>query len=463
MHTFQFSVDLVPDNSGRWSPHDLQDLSPALFEAFYQACVDGLLSTHPTTSNRTAYVEFTRTAKSYEEAWQSAVTDLAQVGLKGVRIRRLPALVAVAVLSDLHLERASSLSACESFGLDRPIEPAGPEDHARRVALCRSPLVAQLAGVEVLLLAGDIHTEGHAGWWALAFAEAWPNLDVAFIAGNHDYWHAAPDDVEDRLRGDGPDGWRRWASNEAAEATTTTTDTARLLPTPDTKRAGQRVHYLQNDTVSLRGLTIFGSTLWFPSSEKTDFAAARECWADFRFVEFPDYTAGGWASFGRCDGQDYRAAAHWIYRQNETAVEALRGALESVDPPQVILTHHLPSLSCVHPRWLPLNMDDADTLNDFFVGGDEDLVQEAQERSAQLWAFGHTHDSVSIQQDTLRLLANPRGYAPPTTRIAGEFECVNESFDPAGRSCTIKAALPEDEARTIQLHEARTTQPDEAP
>ena len=73
----------------------------------------------------------------------------------------------------------------------------------------------------------------------------------------------------------------------------------------------------------------------------------------------------------------------------------------------VVITHHAPSKTSIHPRF-------ADSLlNACFVSDAERLVDG---RRACLWIHGHTHDSFDYFVNGTRILCNPRGYAKDARR-----------------------------------------------
>lgn len=67
----------------------------------------------------------------------------------------------------------------------------------------------------------------------------------------------------------------------------------------------------------------------------------------------------------------------------------------------VVMTHHLPGVSCVHPKYKH------DALNDFYVGAVEDLLKF---KKPKVWLHGHTHESMDHKVDETRVVCNPFGY-----------------------------------------------------
>jgi Icc-related predicted phosphoesterase len=72
------------------------------------------------------------------------------------------------------------------------------------------------------------------------------------------------------------------------------------------------------------------------------------------------------------------------------------------DGPTVVITHHAPSPSSVHPRFA------GSPINAAFVADVERLMGADR---VQLWVHGHTHDSFDYRVAGTRVVCNPRGYA----------------------------------------------------
>ena len=101
----------------------------------------------------------------------------------------------------------------------------------------------------------------------------------------------------------------------------------------------------------------------------------------------------------------------WVYQQNAAFEEMLATEVTAED---VVVTHHLPSVESVPPRFMGSNM------NAFFVC---DMTAYIHRGRPKLWIHGHTHDSFDYRVNGTRVICNPRGYAK---------DGVNENprFDP---------------------------------
>jgi predicted phosphodiesterase len=173
--------------------------------------------------------------------------------------------------------------------------------------------------------------------------------------------------------------------------------------------AGTCVRVLDDEAVVIDGVRFLGSTLW------TDFrlfgdgeprtgaqAAAQGFMRDFSriFVDealqqplTPAYSAGLF---------DRHAA--WLAHQ----------LAKAHDGPTVVITHHAPSPSSIHPRFA------GSPINAAFVSNAEALMDGER---VQLWIHGHTHDSFDYRVNGTRVVCNPRGYARDGVN-------ENPAFDP---------------------------------
>jgi Icc-related predicted phosphoesterase len=242
------------------------------------------------------------------------------------------------LLSDLHLEYAD---------LHQPL--AIPDADVCVVAgdLCRAP-------------ANGVH------WLAEKIAHAMP---CVYVAGNHEFYGGG---VHEGLE----DGRAAAAQFE-------------------------NVHFLENDSVVIRGVRFLGATLW----------------TDYRVEGHPEV-----ARFhARQRMNDYRKIATrrnpWqrfvpeiAYRMHMESRRYIETALKADRTPTVVVTHHLPHRNSVPARFA------GDLLNAAYAS---DLGQIIEEGKPSLWVHGHTHDSCDYIASGTRIVANPRGY-----------DDENRGFDP---------------------------------
>lgn len=202
------------------------------------------------------------------------------------------------------------------------------------------------SGVDVLVLAGDISLVNR-GWLARAvgwFCQKWP--EVVFVLGNHEFYNYSVDGTLDAL---------------AALA-----------------KEHPNFHWLENSSVEIGGQRFVGSTLWFPNLPDGQNARFARGLNDFHLIhDFPQ----------------------WVYGRNAESLEFLSREVREGD---VVVTHHIPAIEGVHPRWL----HDVQGFGRFF------LCQMPAEvlRRPKLWLYGHTHDTMKFQLGDCRFFCNPFGY-----------------------------------------------------
>ena len=225
---------------------------------------------------------------------------------------------------------------------------------------------------DLVVLPGDLARPQAALAWA-----AQRGTPTLFVAGNHEFYGASLG------------------------------ATARALKAAS---AGTPVRVLDDEEVVIDRVRFLGSTLW------TDFrldgdgqareraeAAAQGFMRDFSRIFIDDAMRQPFTP----------AYASRLFAAHYGWLEArLR---EPHDGPTVVITHHAPSPSSVHPRFAGSPVNAAFVSNaEALLGGDR----------VQLWVHGHTHDSFDYRINGTRVVCNPRGYAR---------DGVNENpqFDPA--------------------------------
>jgi Icc-related predicted phosphoesterase len=203
-------------------------------------------------------------------------------------------------------------------------------------------LARSLGDADVLVCAGDLsNTNGVEDGLRLLCAR-YPA--VVFVAGNHEFYGGTIKETRERL--------------------------ARL------ESRVPNLHYLDNTTCEIDDIRFVGTTLWFraiPGISKLHHAMN-----DFSWIS---------------------AADPEIYDENRRALDFLSAEVREDD---VVVTHHLPSNTSVHPRY------SGSSLNVFFLCDVQDIIEA---RKPALWVHGHTHESVDARVGTTRIICNPFGYA----------------------------------------------------
>lgn len=148
----------------------------------------------------------------------------------------------------------------------------------------------------------------------------------------------------------------------------------------------KNVHHLApNNRVNIDDITFFGATLWTnfdesPAAEKL----AHKYINDFRRI--PD-----------------------AFRMKEIFYEHekwLENAYYNTKGKKVIVTHFLPAMACVSPKYRDGDMV-SQYLNHYFANSLDGWIKTLEDVT---WLFGHTHDAVDVTIGHTRCLARPVGY-----------------------------------------------------
>lgn len=196
--------------------------------------------------------------------------------------------------------------------------------------------------VDVLVVAGDLALAQNGLLHALRLLCA-RYLHVVFVAGNHEYYNTNPLDVA---------------------------ETQKIA-----SKAIGNLHWLERETVTINGIRFVGTTLWFPD-DPLAFAYRRQL-NDFHMI-------------GDFDP--------WVFNECKASVSFLQNTVQEKD---VVVTHYLPSMRSVAPRYLD------SPLTRFFVCPVDDVIIKNRPK---VWIHGHTHDSCGYPLEETQILCNPYGY-----------------------------------------------------
>lgn len=243
------------------------------------------------------------------------------------------------VLSDLHIDIARFQTECDGRRIDE--------------------------GVDVVVLAGDIHEGVQAPMWA---REAFPNKEIVQIAGNHEFYG------------------RMWNRN---------------LRKLREKAAELDIHFLERESVEINGVRFLGATLWtdyeIHGTPALSMGDARRMMNDYARIKL-DRKPGENAEW-----RETRSVAlipPLAQRRHRESVEWLQEQFKTGDPAKtVVVTHHAP-----HPQSVPEGYKDHELTPAYA----SDLTRLMG--NSAVWIHGHIHETADYLVKGTRVVANPRGY-----------------------------------------------------
>lgn len=255
----------------------------------------------------------------------------------------------IGVISDLHIERR--------FGV---------EDHSKKGAYIKPThgmdalkdvLAAHKANpIEVLVVAGDFSTGHHLVPDLMMLSEMFNDIQIVFVAGNHEYYGVDRGRVNDYYR----------------------TVSAKC----------PNIHWLNRTTWSYKNVLFAGTTLWYPWNHEGDLVLPT--WADATQIQ---------------------GFKNWVYDVNEKDRKFLEHIIGSHDGPGpyerelVVVTHMAPGWGAIYERWY------GKPETHFFVGGCDRMLG-----AKYTWIHGHSHEDIDIMLGETRVVRNPLGYEfQPTT------------------------------------------------
>jgi len=211
-------------------------------------------------------------------------------------------------------------------------------------------------GVDIVVLAGDIHTKKNGVKWALDNIK---DIPVIYVLGNHEYYGEKYPSLIVKLK--------------------------ELC-------ASSNVHVLENTMQTINGVNFFGCTLWTDFNLFGDIhLASLECldvMNDFnRIRRLPDFR-----KFRPADA----ANAHF------KSLNWLKSNLkEHKGETNIIVSHHAPS-----PISLPIAKH-KDLISAAYASNLESVIIEY---APTYWFHGHIHTPVDYKLGNCQIVSNPRGY-----------------------------------------------------
>lgn len=202
---------------------------------------------------------------------------------------------------------------------------------------------------DVLVLAGDITIKNRVEWVNI---QANRFNHVIMILGNHEFYRGNLDNVLRKTR----------------------------------ENLDPKVHLLQNESVTLDGVTFHGTVLWTDMNhgDPMTYMEANGGMNDFRLI--------------RADDGKSRFSAERSHAEHNVAKVFLR---ESIKPGDVVITHHAPSVLSIHESYR------GQRLNGAFCSDLSELILDTK---PSFFCHGHVHNSFDYKIGETRVLCNPRGY-----------------------------------------------------
>lgn len=144
------------------------------------------------------------------------------------------------------------------------------------------------------------------------------------------------------------------------------------------------VHLLNNETVSIGGVTFIGATMWTNMREMREANKCEAGIADFRYIK--NSVTG------------FPITPDEVLREFNKTVQWMRGVAHEKC---VVVTHHAPSFLSSHPKYA------LSPINGAFCSNLDSLVEEI---GPELWIHGHVHDPISYYIGKTKVVCNPWGY-----------------------------------------------------
>lgn len=138
----------------------------------------------------------------------------------------------------------------------------------------------------------------------------------------------------------------------------------------------KKIHFLNNSHVDIEGYRFIGSTLW------TKLPPNIQLIGDRNINDF---------------------SINWYNKMHAECYDYLTVAISDTVLPTIVVTHHLPSLSLIAPKYHKYG-----DINLWFASESDELISFNSKVKA--WIYGHTHDACASRMGEVKLLCNPLGY-----------------------------------------------------
>lgn len=213
---------------------------------------------------------------------------------------------------------------------------------------------------DALIVAGDLTSHGDG---ATQLARKYgTDRPIFYVPGNHEYYGSV---YQDRL----------------------------IAIQKDCDRTG--IKFIGPDEPhELNGVKIIGATLWTDYNLNGDVVAGMSSAG----VGMSDhYTIG----YREESGNKWFLPRHALELHQEHLKWLLTECARDYNPRTIIITHHLPTHRCIHPKWVGSRLNPAFT---------SEVLHLFQDFMPALWFYGHSHDAMEVTVGDTRLLSNQLGY-----------------------------------------------------
>lgn len=217
-----------------------------------------------------------------------------------------------------------------------------------------------LENIDVYIIAGDLAELKNCPKFILKLLEEYPKLNIVHVSGNHENYG------------------------------TYIEKTDRILK--ELSNSYNRYHYLQNDSIVIKGIRFIGSTLWtsLNNSDPLGVYHVQNGLNDFRYI--------------RCNNGKSRFTPSKFVSLHREAKKYIFKTIEESEEPTIVITHHCPH-SLEHNK-----------VSNLWHAFQEDLYEDINKltKLPKYWLSGHRHqnDNIIIEYDngSVNFISNCKGY-----------------------------------------------------
>jgi Icc-related predicted phosphoesterase len=161
----------------------------------------------------------------------------------------------------------------------------------------------------------------------------------------------------------------------------------------------KNVYFLDDDIKIIDDVAFIGSTLWTNFNNRDPLAMfhAEKSMNDFRLIKYASAPVNPYGA------GTLRISAEDTVVRHEASVEFIKQSINVFKHQMqtVVVTHHLPSMSCVDEMYR------GDLLNHAFASNLDEMILH---NGPNLWIHGHSHSHYDAMIGDTRLLRNTPGY-----------------------------------------------------